>query len=693
MGDVIVFTPKAARSAEENLAAFVRFAAENLTRFGANLEFSSDVWDVTDHVANKGDRQARSNAITLLFSHRGPDRSRQPMSDQIKDFAKAYLRYRGDGSGSSLRAMVSALRTLDVAMTELDIPNVTRCNGAVFDRALATVASFGADKQEAVRYALEAVAAFLDEHGLASNPIGQWRGAVQRSNSRSRTGNRSGVDVRPEKSEKLPRQEVLDAIPRAYRLASDPRDVIITSIAALLCAAPERINEVLVIAADCEVEQDGADGRTMLGLRWKGSKGAADHVKWILPGMADVVREALGRIRAETAGARDAARWYEAHPDRLYLPPALQHLRSRPFLTQEEVSAVMALGPNRKNVLRWIDNAGLPAHYEMSDRGGRARVVAFDDLEKHVLSLLPRGFPFFDARTGLRCSEALLLVPYGLFTKKGANKAVGSPCLFEAVDYHHVSVGLGGNAQAGSVSVFQRCGLDPERRLSVTSHQFRHYLNTLAQAGGLSQVDIAKWSGRANIHQNADYDHSSPEEIIARLRSVVGDQRMAVGPISEAPSNLPVTREEFAAMAVPTAHATEYGFCVHDFSASPCEMFRKCLDCREHFCVKGDPAKAQRVRRSLDIAQTSLGRARAAVMDEVYGAEDWVETHERTVARLGQLVAILEDDEVPDGTVIHLSGAETLTIAEGAFRDREILEEHAAVALADRREMMEHGHE
>jgi hypothetical protein len=75
-------------------------------------------------------------------------------------------------------------------------------------------------------------------------------------------------------------------------------------------------------------------------------------------------------------------------------------------------------------------------------------------------------------------------------------------------------------------------------------------------------------------------------------------------------------------MAVPTAHVTLYGFCIHDFTSTPCEMFRKCLDCREHVCVKGVPGKTERLRHSLEAARDNLAKARKAVGEEVYGAED-----------------------------------------------------------------------
>lgn len=44
----------------------------------------------------------------------------------------------------------------------------------------------------------------------------------------------------------MPTPEALDALAQACLLATDPQDVLTTSVAAILCSAPERINEVLL---------------------------------------------------------------------------------------------------------------------------------------------------------------------------------------------------------------------------------------------------------------------------------------------------------------------------------------------------------------------------------------------------------------------------------------------------------------
>jgi hypothetical protein len=138
---------------------------------------------------------------------------------------------------------------------------------------------------------------------------------------------------------------------------------------------------------------------------------------------------------------------------------------------------------------------------------------------------------------------------------------------------------------------------------------------------------------------------------------------------------MPVSRATYAAMVVPTAHITFFGFCIHDYTTSPCEMFRKCLDCREHLCVKGLRDNTERIRQTLEGARNSLVKARKAVAEAVYGAANWVTVHAATVERLEELLRILNDPNVQDGAVVQLSASNTYTLSEGALMDRLALDE------------------
>ncbi len=669
MTQIVPFRPLAEASAEENLAAFIAYARDKMKGFGSTLDFDADYWDVRDYVLEHGERSNRGGIPFTRWVPRGKERSAPPLSHRVMEFAKAYTRQRAHLCIGYHCHTVKVFRAMDEAMELLNIDSLARCNIAVLDKAAEVLA--GRLKSTTAAHlgaTLQMIAQFLDSHGFVAAPIGLWR-YPSRLGRRQDDAGRAGQEFVRKRGERMPDPDALEALPKAFRLATDPRDIIVTSVAAIMCAAPERINEVLQLRADCEVERRGSDGRSYLGLRWAGSKGAKDHIKWVLPSMAEVVREAIQRIRRQTDKARMIAKWYEQHPTSLYLPPDLAHLRNAKLLSTSDFAAVTG-AMDDSNIRGTIGKLGLPKYRIRGTDGFSRLAVSFKDVERLMLGRLPRGFPIRDTRTGLRYSESLFVVTHGLFVKKRSALATGSPCMFEPVDYSRIANGLGGPPNSNTMSVFSKIGLDPDRKLRIKSHQFRHYLNTLAHGSGLSEIDIAKWSGRVDVSQNPAYNHVSSEEILTKLRSAVGNKQKAIGGLADIPRNLPVSRDEFAELAIPTAHTTEYGFCTHDFVVSPCELFRRCLECREQVCVKGDPLKTERIRQAAAQAQLNLERARKAAADDYYGADAWVATHSATVLRLEQLVAILDDPDVPDGAVIQLGNSGIYSLAEGAIRDR-----------------------
>ncbi|MBU2730093.1 hypothetical protein [Acidithiobacillus caldus] len=269
-----------------------------------------------------------------------------------------------------------------------------------------------------------------------------------------------------------------------------------------------------------------------------------------------------------------------------------------------------------------------------------------------MIAMLPDGFPIFDKATGLKYSEALLVVRRNeLGGQRGTYR-----CMIEAVSTGQINAGLGSRIEYGHESIFTRFGFtEPDgSHIAVTSHQFRHYLNTIAQAGGLSQLDIAKWSGRRDIKQNEAYDHVTPGQMLQKIRDAVGGDQM-FGPLAELPKKVLIRRDEFARLVVPTAHTTDLGYCVHDYSASPCQLHMDCIHCQDLLCVKGDAGREALLRLRLDEAKGLMDKAQAAKAEGYLGSDRWIDHHRSTVDRLTQLCSIMDDPAVPNGAVIQLA--------------------------------------
>jgi hypothetical protein len=155
------------------------------------------------------------------------------------------------------------------------------------------------------------------------------------------------------------------------------------------------------------------------------------------------------------------------------------------------------------------------------------------------------------------------------------------------------------------------------------------------------------------------------------VRAAIGDENKMFGPLAHTPKNTLITRDQFATLKVLTAHTTDLGYCIHDFSMLPCQIHRDCINCDEHVCVKGDQVREQAIRFHRNETTALLASAKEALGEGEFGANRWVEHQSMTLQRLDQLCTILDDPKVPDGAIIQPAGVIPASRLEQARQQRE----------------------
>lgn len=668
MAKVSVFKPKAELDAEANLRNFIEFARNELTVFGADLEFDANIWDISARSSLK----ARNTTASLHFTGYPSSSSAKDgraMPEPFNSFAKAYIRNLYSFSDAKVSGeLLTALRALLLALEEAEVhTSPTQATVHHFQRA-SVILNSRLKSPHTPNKALEKISEFITENHLVAIPVA-WRTATSKPQS---TTSRVGPEFDARRQARLPSPDALGAIAEIFHVATAPADVAVTSICALLTSAPNRANEVLHLPVDCEVSMLDASGTQVYGLRWRPSKNGDAGVKWVVSAMTDVAKAAVTKLRNLSEEARIVARWYEENPGKLYLPPHLEHLRAKPRLTNRDVSAILFRDLQKKvkpeqQGSKWCGNQGISSRWEGgSPAQGGCNTVAFEDVENAVVAMLPRGFPIANPETGLRYSEALCIA---LVNETHAVLSTYR-CAFTLIDYSMLNSRLVGRRTVKSI--FDKFGYKDGhgKPLYLTSHQFRHYLNTLAQMGGLSQFDIAKWSGRAKVAQNAVYDHESDRDVLAKVRAAIGDENKMFGPLAYTPKNTLITRDQFATLRVLTAHTTDFGYCVHDFTMLPCQTHRDCLNCDEQVCIKGDEVREKAIRMCQKETRALLVNAKEAVEDGEFVANRWVAHQSMTLKRLDQLCAILDDPTVPVGAIIQPTGVVPASRLEQAAQHR-----------------------
>jgi len=419
--------------------------------------------------------------------------------------------------------------------------------------------------------------------------------------------------------EKLPTNEAMLAVADVFAQADDRESQFYSSIFILLMAAPGRVSEVLKLPIDCIQWEEDDDGNLQMFLRWNAAKGKGATRKWVVPVMHDVVKEAVRRLIEIGAPARELVR----------------------------------------------------AAFEGSTSSSED--VGTSNLIKEF-----GGFywPFLDEKRVLTTWSALCLHRENEFSREKEIR----PDSWRIPSANEVNKRLGAGSGHGE-SLFDRMGLRnlDGTRITLTSHQLRHWLSTMSERAGMDDYSLARWAGRAKVSDNRHYDHRSPEE---RLEAARGLLPMQPAPLLERiKQRQPVTYQELGTDRLGTAKATLYGMCVHDYAMAPCQKQRECMTCKEHVCIKGDHVALDRIRLLEAQTEKLLQQAMKAHEDGDFGADRWVDNHKWKLAHVKAMRIALEHPNVLEGAVLRIPDGHDPSPVRRALMDLGVVEVPSMDAL------------
>jgi hypothetical protein len=598
------------------------------------------------------------------------------MPEPFLSFAKAFVaREYHVTKKVSLNRDLQALRAVCEAL-EADEGKCcpTLLTSEILNSAAALVKrKYSAETAHAISAAISHIAEVVDENFIGRVAL-QWKNPITFKSPRSRVGN----NFEEHRKKRLPSSVLLVALGKAYQKASHPEDIVYSSMCAIMLSSPDRANEVASLLEDCESSTNG-DGTPGYALRWWPSKSAPPQLKIIPSVMQDLVKDAIARIRDCTRVGRMLAKFYEdqitsehPYPRHVYLPEKLEYLRHKEFLTKDEISLIFwgETGHAMDSWCRIYKVEGIPVP------GTKRQIHRFLDVERAILMELPLHFPYSDNTKAYKCSELLFTMQKFSNTKRRP-----CACMYVAMDRLDLNYRLDSR---NTCSLFANVNLaeivnDNEEPFKITSHQFRHYLNHLAHAQGeLTEVDIDLWSGRTS--RGEAYNHLSSEEISDRAAELIEASSPSLPVIKNKKDIKLYARAEFKRLGVTVGHTTEFGYCIHDFAATPCQKHQECLDCNEQFCIKGDVEKEQNLRFERDELEHFVSIAEEAVAKEKYGADRWLARQQINLARAKELLGIIDDSRVPYGTAIRLTGLKNYSRIEHA---RNIEKQAALISVTD----------
>jgi len=424
----------------------------------------------------------------VSFENISTSNGKEPMSYFLSEFSKAYIYHSTYPNLYKSLAVLDVFKMINCVMRELCIEEkIENLNYAAIDL-------FYRRTREKYAYNTEGrmvsnfykVMLFLTEKGMIDNKI---LNCLPDKTSQKKL-------IKNDTS-KLPDQELVDFFGSIFNSKNiSERDMLTTSIIALLLCAPTRLSEVLNLKYDCEIKSTDSNGNFIYGISYVGRKGYGYHIKWVPESMQSLARRAILNLRELSKGARNLAQLVTQGEIEFY-----DNLNVKPGekIPREKVLSLINFegGNNINNESRKIINI-------ISKGGIEARKLWT------VLSGSIKDKSNWKVNDSICESEALLvLYKDQLHLRKGTDifkcEILSNKTFFADFSFRKNDT---------TKNIYQRHAhlLPSDKSLKFNSHQLRHLLNTLAHEEYLSDLEISFWSGRRNVDQNEYYDHMSSED-------------------------------------------------------------------------------------------------------------------------------------------------------------------------------------
>ncbi|WP_455154036.1 hypothetical protein [Cupriavidus campinensis] len=666
----------AERSARANFEAFINaMRAEN--PLGV-VDWDAMTWDLGQRKRSSSGRKDRI-WFNKNFVKKVTAQSAEPFPQAFAELLRALVCAREMARASPLDSvdhmvLVRAFRYL-YGSAEKRAAHPTALTRLDFDEAASACRIETSSSAYRVGCKLQEIARALDREYLTPTRL-NWVNPIPRdSQAGGVLQNRTSREFFERRESKLPSEDLLNALADiSNREDLSPPDLLRQRAVELLVCGGFRCNELLMLPRDLwvgEPQLDGSGEQVLdpqgapvyrYGLRYVPEKNGhhETQIKWLPSSLVEVARRAVRDILGITEPFAEIARFMYHHPGRTLVPEPWHSMPGDALLDMHEVELLVGLASSRHSTSSGRQFISL-AKLAVGLKPGARRQVAAVTKSAVEMELCRRSaaLTVFPRKQGTQTLHECLFLVGVNFIGSGRATLNGTATLLtqgQFDDYLTDRIG-GARTVKGTLSIFSRLGYVDSNGLPLraTSHQFRHWLNTLAQEGGLSQVEISRWMGRRTIDDNAAYDHQTGFQLAKRVRDRI-DRGDAAGSAVTTLRRIkdPVRRSEFSKSLVASAHVTDIGVCVQDLSTLPCERHRECTTCNDHFIQKGNEQQRRRVQDIFNEAQLMLRLAESERDDGSYGADNWLAYQEMAFQRASSILKIHADSSIADGALVQV---------------------------------------
>lgn len=676
--------------AKDNIKNFIADEKEYFDSMAIKgVVWSSVNWDCSNWLFTRGGMKF------LTFTELAGRKSLTPLPSSYSEFCKALIihihRTKKTGFAANQKYLIECRRIFNLMKnrSEDSVTNLTRWH---FEKTLETLQESNYSNIYDAASSLRVIADIIDKKGLTPLALDfQHHIKVQSSRNTYIPISELGTDKARKDDGKLPSYEALKAYAICSNSPIDDNEEILLRTIDLLIVMGQRGNEVTFIPYDCWIEkrQTNNDGSAQLdsnsreiistGIRYFAEKNFQHRVHWLADQDIAFAKRAVERLKILTKDIRAVAKFQENSGKLFaYAPneiiddtfiknffPTLTHYYLHQLLDKYGIipTKVEKVKLGRKEPHGWGYNKRSyyladDIHSLFEKNYGRTDHVQLKQKQNGKLESV------------LTTSQLLCVRFDGSFGERFINRL--SP---DRVKLNEINQGLGANPKVKSIFDKRNLTEADGSRISLTSHQPRHWRNTIYELAGMTNVQQALALGRQRLDQNPTYQHtsildrtSSHQEFLAFnsaadkikfLHSGIREQKI-LGEITNIYHRVKKDKgisaaELFLSTHATALHITPFGGCTHDFSQAPCPKHLQCWNGCSHLHRTNNSKEAEKIKEQIDLGKIALKAMKSDAEGE-YGADVWIGDLEKKVANMEKALLINPIDEpvkvFPSGTPV-----------------------------------------
>ena len=636
----LIFTPKD-NNPKSNLEQFINFSKNQLTTFGNDC-WENNQWKTTFSIYPVQVRFSTERIESTAYKY-------EPLAAQFIEFAKAYIRY--TYSLHPIRQLarhMEALRIVEMALYAVkknaDILQLDYLVIHEVENIVSKKYKKGTKSVNKLGYQLQKLFDFCRENQITPQ-LPLWKNPYKRPRDLTILLDEKGKEYR---SSKMPTDEEMMLVAKLFHDAPnlDKETEYYTAVMALLMVAPSRCSELMSLSVNCLEWEDDSLGNKQLGIRWIPAKNGKEGLKWVPSCMQDIVVEAVKRLTKISSLAREAAKFAEENPNILMLfdknLATVYSLYKKP-LTKSEIAEVLDIDAQNICSTKWFKNL-------ISENDG---IITYEILGKFLYKKYTSKFnnwPYVDKHKNVKASEALLLFRENEFHDDFSPKRFS----FVLPTVNQINDRFCYSETRPKTSLWEKhcIGTSKGEFIRLSSHNARHWLSTKAERGGMDELTLANWAGRARVADNKAYDHRTEEEKSEAVRDLLISEDISI--LDKIHLNLPVTYEDLGKNRIGIATVTEIGICEHDYAMSPCSRHGDCETCKELVCIKGLESSLEILKhREIQLTE-QINKAKEHHKLGAFGADRWISNLGWRLAHIRTKIAFLENSEIPNGALLRI---------------------------------------